>query len=72
MGIKRIDEVLCTGCGICVDDCPMDVIRMDEKTNKAYVAYPGDCMVCFQCEEICPENAVELTVEPVRMPAFPF
>lgn len=72
MPIMRIDENLCNGCETCVDDCPMDVIRMDEETNKARVVYPGDCMVCFQCEEACPEGAVELTVEPARLPAFPF
>lgn len=27
--IERIDAALCTGCGICVDSCTMDCIRLD-------------------------------------------
>ena len=29
MSISRIDSGLCNGCGICVDACPQDVIRLD-------------------------------------------
>jgi ferredoxin len=29
--IKEIYEDKCNGCGICVDVCPADVLRMDEK-----------------------------------------
>lgn len=72
MGIRRIDTELCIGCGLCVDDCPMDVLRMDEKGNKACIAYPGDCMVCYQCEASCPADAVEVSAEIVRRVLFPF
>jgi len=29
MSISRIDSNLCNGCGLCVDSCPEDVIRLD-------------------------------------------
>ncbi len=58
MGIRKIDQKLCTGCKICVDHCPMDVLRMDEKTGKAYVKYIRDCQSCFLCEIECPEEAI--------------
>jgi NADPH-dependent glutamate synthase beta subunit-like oxidoreductase len=29
MSISRIDSELCNGCGLCVDVCPQDVIRLD-------------------------------------------
>jgi ferredoxin len=28
--IKSIDETKCTGCGICVQSCALDTIRLDE------------------------------------------
>jgi NAD-dependent dihydropyrimidine dehydrogenase PreA subunit len=72
MGIKRIDAELCTGCGLCVEDCPMDVLRMAEDGDIAAVVYPGDCIVCYQCEKSCPAGAVVLTAAVVRRVLFPF
>ncbi len=57
MGVQRIDEKLCNGCGICVEDCPTDVLRMNPE-DKAYIAYAKDCAVCFQCSTNCPVAAV--------------
>lgn len=72
MGITKIDENKCTGCGICEDDCPMDVIRINTSTNKANVVYFDDCMVCYLCQTECPEGAILVTPEIVAKLAFPF
>ena len=53
-----IDVDLCDGCNICTTSCPVDVLRFDETTHKAYVAYPSDCHVCFLCVDDCPTGAV--------------
>ncbi|MBW1799517.1 MAG: 4Fe-4S dicluster domain-containing protein [Deltaproteobacteria bacterium] len=68
MGIKNINEALCTGCNICVQDCPMDVIRLNEATGKAYIAYARDCAVCYICETGCPEEAIEVSPESSWLP----
>lgn len=65
MVIERIDADLCNGCGLCVDSCPMDVIRMDEKGERAVIKYPEDCILCLHCEYECPQNAI--FVSPVKM-----
>lgn len=65
--IDSIRQELCTGCGQCVEQCPLDTLRLNEE-GKAVIAYPEDCMTCYICERICPVGAV--SVEPDRGP-FP-
>ncbi len=65
MGIERIKKELCTGCGCCVEDCPMDVLRMDE-AGTADIVFPDDCMDCDTCMSSCPVGAVEVAPESKR------
>jgi len=60
MGIRRIDPEPCTGCGICVELCPMDVIRLNSSagTPRAVIQYLRDCQSCALCESGCPEGAI--------------
>lgn len=69
MGIKNIDVSLCNGCGTCVDHCPMDVLRIDDATNKAYIQYILDCQSCFLCQSECPQDAIYCS--PVREKRVP-
>ena len=57
--IKAIDETFCTGCGLCVSLCQLDVLRLRE--GKAHIVYPGDCCHCMECFVYCPTEAVTLT-----------
>jgi ferredoxin len=60
MSIEKIDHDLCTGCGICVNSCSVDVIRMDRTIQKAVIEYPEDCMLCEFCALDCPESAISI------------
>ena len=61
MAIEKIDAELCSGCGICVLSCPMDVFRLDKENKVSIIKYPEDCMLCGWCVVDCPEEAVTLT-----------
>lgn len=55
--VKNIFQENCIGCGSCVDNCPLDTLRMNEE-GKAYIAYPEDCHTCYLCEQVCPVGAI--------------
>ena len=50
-----INEDLCVGCGICVDDCPVDAISMEDEKAKINME---DCIRCSTCHSVCPQEAV--------------
>ena len=56
--IKKIDKEKCTGCGICVELCPLDTLAMDEQGECAVIKHPDDCMTCYVCELHCPVGAI--------------
>jgi ferredoxin len=53
----RADEELCTGCGACVDQCPVSALSMNENYP---IVDPEICIRCFCCQELCPEKAMSL------------
>jgi heterodisulfide reductase subunit A len=76
---RFIDESKCTGCGICTQKCPVEVV--DEynkglKVRKAiYVKYPQAvplifsidkdyCIGCGNCERLCKAGAIVYNQEP--------
>jgi NAD-dependent dihydropyrimidine dehydrogenase PreA subunit len=61
MSIVHIEPDNCNGCGICVNTCWMDVLRMEDSVNKAVVRYPDDCVLCAICEIDCPEHAIRVS-----------
>jgi Fe-S-cluster-containing hydrogenase component 2 len=52
----KVNNDLCTGCGICLDVCPMEAIQM--KNDKAFVS--EDCSECGVCVDECPNGALSL------------
>ena len=54
MTIESIDHDKCVGCGTCVETCPADVIRLNEKLEKSQITYPEDCQSCHLCRLFCP------------------
>lgn len=54
----QADPELCTGCGACVDQCPVSALSMSDDHLPQVDA--DVCIACFCCQEICPEKAITL------------
>jgi NAD-dependent dihydropyrimidine dehydrogenase PreA subunit len=53
----KADPDLCSGCGTCVDQCPVSALSMGDAVPEVD---PDKCITCFCCQEICPEQAIAL------------
>ncbi|OGX17902.1 MAG: ferredoxin [Omnitrophica WOR_2 bacterium RBG_13_44_8b] len=51
-----INKVKCDGCGSCMDICPVNAIKIEQK--KAVVN--DDCAECGACVNECPNEAISL------------
>jgi uncharacterized protein (DUF362 family)/NAD-dependent dihydropyrimidine dehydrogenase PreA subunit len=53
----QADPARCTGCGTCVDQCPVQALTMEDGFP---VVDAAACIACFCCQEMCPEKAIAL------------
>jgi heterodisulfide reductase subunit A len=76
---RLINEEKCTGCGICAQNCPVEVpneFDINIGTRKAiYVSFPQavplkyaideeNCIKCRLCEKLCPPKAIDFDQQP--------
>ena len=52
--LPTINLDMCTGCGLCVDQCPTRAVEMGG-AGRPVIVRPKDCAYCGLCEEMCPE-----------------
>jgi len=57
----QVRNSLCTGCGICAENCPRQAISL--RSGKAFINQII-CRLCGVCLSICPRGAI-LEVNPV-------
>ncbi len=50
-----IDKDICTGCGTCIEECPVDTIYIKDEAAEIDME---NCIHCGLCHDACPENAV--------------
>ena len=51
-----VNQEMCTGCGTCVEECPVGAIALDEH-DLARID-EQECIRCGTCHDVCPEEAV--------------
>ncbi|NLF07177.1 MAG: 4Fe-4S binding protein [Pirellulaceae bacterium] len=52
-----VNAETCTGCGSCVDACPVEAIEMKDDVA---VVDPDTCTDCGACVDACPVEAITL------------
>ena len=69
----QLAEDRCTGCGLCVDFCPVNVFEMVETGGRLLPAAVrvGDCWACDTCVGQCPTGALRVVeaYEPAQVAA---
>jgi len=60
-----INEIICKGCGLCVNACPKKILVMSDELNlKGY--HPAKlideeaCISCAMCAIMCPDVAIKV------------
>jgi formate hydrogenlyase subunit 6/NADH:ubiquinone oxidoreductase subunit I len=59
-GSVRIIAENCTGCGLCVRDCPAEALELEKDSKQSFrlIHYRDRCTSCGQCELSCKFNAI--------------
>jgi len=50
-----VSEEMCVGCGVCVDECPVGAIALDDGAARIEDML---CIRCGRCHDVCPQEAV--------------
>jgi Fe-S-cluster-containing hydrogenase component 2 len=56
--VAIINRDLCTGCGQCVETCPVEAISLDDE--EVAIVDSELCVDCSQCVDVCPMEAISL------------
>lgn len=73
-GCVVIDGAKCSSCRMCATFCPTGAIRKFDFSDAAEASgvsdatfgvdhFPGDCVKCGSCRDVCPEQAIQLLDE---------
>lgn len=54
-GVRKVNEKLCIGCGVCTKACPWNMPTVDPEVKKS-----TKCILCGICTQHCPTGAIRL------------
>ncbi len=75
-GIPHVDYAKCTGCGLCVAECPQKILTRTSVTRTGAIALCSNrnprkaqvikdcktgCIKCLKCEKVCPKQCIKVT-----------
>ncbi|MBU2499225.1 MAG: 4Fe-4S binding protein, partial [Proteobacteria bacterium] len=59
--IRKTDEDLCSGCGECLEICPVDAVKLEDDVAKVDQEW---CIGCGVCDTVCPSGAIKIALRP--------
>jgi len=65
-GMPVIDKDRCTGCGLCVIDCPTKALTLSQNNERDFyqlLFQQKACDACGVCQKSCPEHCLQLVVK---------
>lgn len=60
--VNQVDEELCVGCDLCMDQCQFEALSLDGVVHVSETR----CVGCGVCVSFCPEGALSLVRRPVE------
>ena len=66
--IRETDEDKCTGCGECLDICPVDALKLEGDIPEVDTAW---CIGCGVCDTVCPSDTVKIVRRPDKAEKLP-
>lgn len=63
MELIKVNQSLCSKCGICTKVCPSGVLSMEKSGPQAI--NPKSCIECGQCVAVCPNGAMDNVKTPL-------
>lgn len=65
--VACVDEVVCTGCGACVETCSFGALSLPSEGERDVVQREWSaCMGCGVCVDRCPTGAISLHLDPEK------
>ncbi|MBX4268924.1 nitroreductase family protein [Clostridium estertheticum] len=65
MSLITVNEEKCIKCGLCVEECPLGVLKLESTGPKE--VQPDACFACGHCVAICPKEAIDNNKSPLAM-----
>ncbi len=56
--VVKVDQSICTQCGLCVRICPFTILEMNEGCPSTIAEKEKACLLCMHCASICPVKAI--------------
>ena len=53
----------CVDCDLCVLACPVDCLGFDQREKRLLVLAEDPCIVCLNCEDVCPVDAIRIGLD---------